>query len=138
MLRNLLSNARKYSPLGGDVRLDLCRQRDAAGEWAVLAIEDRGFGIPESDLPAVFERFHRGANVRGRIGGSGIGLAGARQIVEEHGGSLTVESRESVGSTFTVRLPLTLAMDELGFTDGAAAHQAADADVLRFSTRSPA
>ena len=103
VLRNLLSNAVKYSPQGGAIKLRVSKEQDAAGDWAVLAISDHGLGIPNSDLDAVFERFHRGANVRGHIAGSGIGLAGAQQVVQEHGGSLTVESQEGVGSTFTVR-----------------------------------
>ena len=73
----------------------------------MLTVQDRGIGIPAADLPRVFERFERGRNAVGRIGGSGIGLAATRQIVEQHGGTIEVESREGRGSTFTVRLPLT-------------------------------
>jgi signal transduction histidine kinase len=69
-------------------------------------VQDGGLGIPASDLPRVFERFHRGANVVGRIGGTGIGLAGARSIVESHGGTISAASQEGAGSTFTIRLPL--------------------------------
>src|SRR5262249_34505447 len=68
---------------------------------------DPGIGIPETDLPHVFDRFYRGANVAGRFAGTGLGLAGARQIVEQHGGAISVESREGIGTTFTVRLPLS-------------------------------
>jgi two-component sensor histidine kinase len=106
VLRNLLSNAVKFSPDGGEISVRLGTDHAASGDWVVLTVADQGLGIPEPDLDFVFERFYRGANVRGRIAGSGIGLAGARQIVLEHGGSLTVDSRESVGSTFTVRLPV--------------------------------
>jgi signal transduction histidine kinase len=105
VLVNLLSNAIKYSPAGGEVRVSVGRQEDAAGAWAVLAVQDHGVGIPVSDLSRIFERFQRGGNVAA-IGGTGIGLAGARQIVAQHGGSIGVESHEGVGSTFTVRLPL--------------------------------
>jgi signal transduction histidine kinase len=73
----------------------------------VLTVLDQGIGIPAADLPRVFERFERARNAVGRIGGSGIGLAASKQIVEEHGGTIAVESREGQGSTFTVRLPLT-------------------------------
>ena len=76
------------------------------GEWAVLAVRDRGIGIPAADLPRIFERYHRAANAAGQFAGTGIGLAGARQIVEQHGGAIAVESAEGAGSTFTVRLPL--------------------------------
>ncbi len=73
---------------------------------AVLAVQDQGIGIPAADLPHVFERFYRARNVSGRTPGTGLGLAGARQIVEQHGGTIAVESREGAGSTVTIRLPL--------------------------------
>ena len=105
VLGNLLGNAVKYSPGGGAVRVCVGREADAEGKWGVVTVRDEGMGIPAEDLPRVFERFHRGGNV-GRIGGTGIGLFGARRIVEQHGGTVTVESEEGRGSTFTVRLPL--------------------------------
>jgi signal transduction histidine kinase len=71
---------------------------------------DRGLGIPASEMQYVFERFFRAANV-GSIGGTGIGLAGSRQIVQQHGGTLTAESREGVGSTFTLHLPIDSATE---------------------------
>jgi signal transduction histidine kinase len=107
VLDNLLSNAIKYSPNGGEVVLRVRVEEDfAAGGAAVLAVQDRGLGIPASDLPHVFERFRRAGNVVGRFGGTGIGLAGACQIVQEHGGTIEVDSEEGRGTTFTVRLPL--------------------------------
>ncbi len=102
VLGNLLSNAIKYSPAGGKIEITVRR----VGGEAVLAVRDEGIGIPATDLPKIFERFERARNVVGRIGGSGIGLAVAKQIVEQHGGSITVASKEGAGSTFTVRLPL--------------------------------
>ncbi len=69
-------------------------------------ISDTGPGIPEEERPRVFERFYRGRNVDRSIEGTGVGLSGVRQIVEQHGGTVSVESREREGSTFTVRLPL--------------------------------
>jgi signal transduction histidine kinase len=101
---NLLSNAVKYSPRGGEIVVTIARADERA---ALLTVRDPGIGIPETDLPHVFDRFYRGANVAGRFAGTGLGLAGARQIVEQHGGSIAVESREGIGSTFTVRLPLS-------------------------------
>jgi K+-sensing histidine kinase KdpD len=71
--------------------------------------QDKGIGIPSGDLSRIFERFKRGSNVSEAVPGSGIGLAGVKQIVEQHGGSIEVESREGEGSTFTVRLPLSSA-----------------------------
>ena len=102
VVTNLVSNAVKYSPDGGDITVTVAREDD----MAVIAVSDHGLGIPADDAPRVFERFHRAANVAGRIAGTGIGLASARQIVERHGGRIAVESAEGVGSTFTIRLPI--------------------------------
>src|SRR5439155_1547575 len=76
------------------------------GAWALLQVRDRGMGIPADELPRIFERFFRGRQVAGQIPGSGLGLAGVKQIVEQHGGPIDVQSAEGAGSTFTVRLPL--------------------------------
>jgi signal transduction histidine kinase len=103
---NLISNAVKYSPDGGEVILSLGREDSASGASAVLSVRDEGIGIPPEDLSRVFDRFYRGTNVVGHIAGTGIGLAGARQLVEQHGGSMAVESTPGAGSTFVVRLPL--------------------------------
>jgi signal transduction histidine kinase len=118
VVANLIGNAIKYSPGGGEIDITLCRESgalpgawkrgdDRATEWALLIVQDRGLGIPSKDLPHIFERFHRGRNVAETISGTGIGLAGAKQIVEQHGGTITAVSSEGAGSTFTVRLPLT-------------------------------
>jgi signal transduction histidine kinase/DNA-binding NarL/FixJ family response regulator len=106
VLDNLLSNALKYSLRGDTIRVALKRETDAAGEWVVLRVQDHGVGIPAAELGRIFDRFYRGSNVAREVRGAGIGLAGVRQIVEQHGGRITVESQEGVGSTFTVRLPL--------------------------------
>jgi PAS domain S-box-containing protein len=106
VLTNLLTNAVKYSPRGGAITVTITRQRAAGREWAELAVRDEGLGIPAADLPRLFERFHRAANVTKQIAGIGIGLTGSRQIVEQHGGTLTAESQEGVGSTFTMCVPL--------------------------------
>jgi signal transduction histidine kinase len=102
VIENLLLNAIKYSPNGGTITLRIGREDDTA----VLAVRDRGLGIPSEDLPHVFERFRRAANVLGRIEGTGIGLAAAAQIVEQHGGSIDLQSREGEGTVVTLRLPL--------------------------------
>lgn len=106
VLANLFSNAVRYNPEGGEILVRAAREVDESGTWAVLEVSDQGMGIPEADLPYLFERFRRGGNVAGRIAGTGIGLAGAKQIIEQHGGQIMVESREGEGSTFTVRLPI--------------------------------
>jgi len=106
VLSNLLANAIKYSPAGGIIEVQIMFEKDATGmTWAILAVRDPGIGIPASDLPHIFDRFSRGSNV-GRLVGSGIGLAASRQILEQHGGTITVTSDEGKGSTFTARLPL--------------------------------
>ena len=102
----MLSNAIKYSPNGGDVSVRIASDAAPGGLETLLTVHDQGIGIPKADLPHIFERFYRARNVTGRPG-SGIGLAGVRSIVEQHGGAITVESLEGQGSTFTVRLPLS-------------------------------
>ena len=117
VLDNLLGNAVKYSPDGGAVVVSVVRSGNAGdtSDAAILTIRDHGMGIPPADLPHLFERFHRGANVAGKFGGFGIGLADVKLIVEEHGGNITVESHVAgapgtdhagSGSTFTAWLPL--------------------------------
>jgi PAS domain S-box-containing protein len=106
ILANLLTNAIKYSPGGGAVRVSVRSADGPDGKSAVLVVKDEGVGIPRDDLPHVFERFHRGANVIGRFAGTGLGLASARELVELHGGTISVESEEGKGSTFVVHLPL--------------------------------
>ena len=107
VVNNLLSNAVKYSPRGGRVQVELTQAVEGATRWAVLRITDEGIGIGPSDRDRVFKWYSRGENaLRTTIPGTGIGLAGSRDIVEQHGGSISVESEEGKGSTFTVRLPM--------------------------------
>lgn len=112
VVANLLSNAIKYSPNGGVVKLEIDVADDARGNWAVLAVHDEGIGIPARDVPRLFERFQRAHNVAGHIGGIGIGLTSVKQIVDLHGGEIRVASTEGIGSTFTVRLPLSPRSEE--------------------------
>jgi signal transduction histidine kinase len=105
VIDNLLGNAIKYSPNGGVITVIVVGDEDDGGQWAVLSVRDPGVGIPDADLPRIFERFSRARNV-GQIGGTGIGLAVSHQIVRQHGGSISVDSTEGTGSVFTVRLPL--------------------------------
>jgi signal transduction histidine kinase len=106
VLTNLLGNAIKFSPDGGEIVVRVEQDIDDERAWAVLTVVDRGIGIPAADLPHVFERYRRGGNVTGQIAGSGIGLSAAQQIVAQHGGTITVESVEGEGTTVTVKLPL--------------------------------
>ncbi len=105
VLSNLLNNAIKYSPDNSEIVISVDAAPDNP-EWAEIRVQDHGIGIPKEDLPRLFERFRRGSNVEGQIRGTGLGLASSKQIVEQHGGSIEVESVEGEGSTFIVRLPL--------------------------------
>jgi signal transduction histidine kinase/DNA-binding NarL/FixJ family response regulator len=99
---NLLSNAFKYT-LQGEIRVSLKR----VGETAEFSVADTGTGIPEDELPRVFQRFHRVKNAVGRTHeGTGIGLALVQELVKLHGGSIRAESKPGAGSTFTVSIPL--------------------------------
>nr|WP_221381397.1 ATP-binding protein [Actinoplanes polyasparticus] len=104
VLGNLLTNAIRYTDRGGRV---VVRTRAEAGE-AVLSVEDTGVGIAAGDVPHVFERFWRADPARQRAtGGSGLGLTIAQRIVTDHGGRIEVVSRPHLGTTFTVRFPLS-------------------------------
>ena len=103
---NLLSNAIKYSPSGGEIAVALTVETNEQTVWAVVSVSDHGVGIPAADLPHVFTQFRRGSNVQGRVRGSGLGLAGVKLLVEQHGGSITAASAEGEGSTFVLRLPV--------------------------------
>ncbi len=103
LLENLLDNAMKYSPDGGDV---IVRVRADDGS-ALLSVTDSGIGIPASDLPHLFDRFHRGSNVDDRrYHGLGLGLYICRGIVEQHGGTISATSEPGSGTQFVVALPL--------------------------------
>jgi signal transduction histidine kinase len=103
VLTNLIGNALRHAPDGGRVAVS-ARQSDGR---IILAVQDDGPGIAEEDLPFVFERFWRGDKSRSRgSGGSGIGLAIVKQLVELHGGTVSVESEEGEGAVFRVSLPL--------------------------------
>jgi PAS domain S-box-containing protein len=104
-ITNLVSNAITYSPGGGHVQITVGLDGPNPAK-AVVRVDDEGVGIPEQDLPFVFERFHRGSNVAGRIPGTGIGLAGAREIIQQHGGQITAYPRDGRGTTLEVVLPL--------------------------------
>jgi signal transduction histidine kinase len=102
---NLVSNAIKFSPHGGKITVTVSEERTAASTVAVVAVADQGLGIPPEDQDAIFARFRRGSNATD-LPGSGVGLWSVRRIIEQHGGTLTVDSHLGVGSMFTLRLPL--------------------------------
>ena len=101
VLLNLLTNAIKYNRPGGKVSIALRREADDA----VLVVQDTGRGIPQEDLPHIFERFYRVPDPEGAVGGTGLGLAIAKRIVDSHLGRIEVASQPNEGSTFKVRLP---------------------------------
>jgi signal transduction histidine kinase len=101
ILTNLLANAIKYSPEGSAINLIVTRTDEAV----IFQIQDRGIGIPAGDREKLFESFYRGENV-GNIPGSGLGLTIVAKLVELQNGSIEVDSKVGLGTTFTVSLPL--------------------------------
>jgi signal transduction histidine kinase len=103
VIDNLLSNALKFTPPGGRIRV----RAEIAGGEALVEVADDGPGIGPDDQARLFERFFRTeAAVANAIQGTGLGLAIAKMMVEAHGGAIAVESAEGAGATFRVRLPL--------------------------------
>jgi len=100
VVQNVVGNAVKYSPDGTPVGVSV----DGDAEWATITVRDRGVGVPADELPRLFTRFYRASTSKG-IAGTGIGLAGSRTIVEQHGGRITLESAVGEGTTVTVSLP---------------------------------
>ncbi len=109
VLTNLISNAIKYSPNGGEVAVEVTNTADGHGQ---LQVRDQGLGIATEDQIMLFQPFARVASPYRQIGGTGLGLYIVRQIVEGHGGRITVESRLGEGSTFTILLPQQRLVDE--------------------------
>lgn len=102
VLINLLQNAIRYSPPGGVIKVSAFYSPSTV----TVSISDEGPGIPEEDLPHIWERFYRVEKSRSRaFGGTGLGLAIVKQIVEKHGGKVIVQSRQGEGSTFSFTLP---------------------------------
>ena len=102
MVMNLLDNAVKYTPAGGEIRVAL----ESSNGSARIIVADTGFGVPAEDQARIFDRFYRVDKARSRaLGGAGLGLSIARWIVEAHGGTISVESLAGRGSSFTVELP---------------------------------
>ncbi len=96
-VNNLLDNAARHSPPGGTIEVEVGH--------AGVRVRDHGPGIDAEDLPHVFDRFYRGANVRGQQG-SGLGLSIVRQVAEQHGGSVSAENAPDGGAVFTIQLPV--------------------------------
>ena len=119
ILFNLLTNAVKYSPKGGEVvlsigELETLPDDHPPGRWLQLSVRDQGMGISEEDLPRIWERFYRvdNSNTR-RIGGTGLGLAIVRSLVELHGGRIWARSVVGKGSTFTFTIPIATELSRI-------------------------
>src|SRR5262249_3888264 len=105
LLANLLTNAIRHTSDGGRIEITLTADRGQA----VLSVADSGCGIPDEDLPKIFERFYRVDKARSRSsGGSGLGLAICKSIVEAHSGTIGCSSKLEEGPTFAARLPLVV------------------------------
>jgi len=102
MIWNILHNGIKYTQPGGELKVSLLEE---AG-FALLSIQDTGIGIPEKDLPSIFDRFYRVDKARSKDeGGSGLGLSICKHIAEAHKGKIEVESKLGVGTRFKIRIP---------------------------------
>lgn len=102
VITNLISNAIKYSPEGGVVRVEVRRE----GDGVAVEVSDSGIGISDDEQANLFQPFARGDEARRSVGGTGLGLFISSQIIERHGGTIEVESEVGAGSTFTIRLPI--------------------------------
>jgi signal transduction histidine kinase len=101
MLENLVSNAIKYTPEGGRIGMTFW---PGANETIRIVLSDSGIGIPRDEIPRLFTEFFRASNVKNRIG-TGLGLTIVKEIVDQHGGQIEVESEEGFGTTFVIHLP---------------------------------
>jgi signal transduction histidine kinase len=111
VVQNVVGNAVKYSPSGAPVQVSV----DGDAQWATITVRDHGVGVPPDELSRLFTRFYRASTSKG-IAGTGIGLAGSRTIVEQHGGGITLESVVGEGTTVIVSLPRQAREDGMAFT----------------------
>jgi len=122
VLDNLISNAIKFTPEGGTVRLGAARE----GGHLRISVSDSGIGIPKADHAQMFERFFRASSARAAaVPGTGLGLAITRGIVESHGGTIDFESEEGAGTTFSIRLGLEAGTDRTPLPGAAPGHAVA-------------
>ena len=104
MLTNLVHNAIKFTPVGGTITVRAW-QDETEPDSVIVSVIDTGAGIPQDDLPRIFERFYKADRSRA-AGGTGLGLAIAKHMVQAHGGEIWAESAEGKGSTFSFTLPI--------------------------------
>ncbi|ARM31218.1 hypothetical protein B9H02_07845 [Prosthecochloris sp. HL-130-GSB] len=105
---NIVGNALKFTPSGGNVHVGLSKKNN----HVQITVRDTGLGIPEKDIDHIFEKFYRVERPEHEIEGTGLGLPIVREIIEEHDGCISVESRENEGTTFTITLPAASATKE--------------------------
>ncbi|MBN1977904.1 MAG: PAS domain S-box protein [Anaerolineae bacterium] len=106
VLTDLMTNAIQYTPRGGNIVISTAKKEKKDRMWATVTVADTGMGITEDELPHIFERFFRGERPRSmQVSGTGLGLSIVKDIVELHGGLVTVESEIEAGSAFTIWLP---------------------------------
>lgn len=122
MLTNLLANAVKYSAEGSTVTLTLTTDGEGDDRMFMLQVSDSGIGIPEIDLPHIFQPFYRGSNIN-EVSGMGLGLAIVKKVVDQHGGVVTVDTIPQQGTTFTVGLPLAVVEHPLPDHRGVVRHK---------------
>ena len=109
VLDNLVENAIRYTMEGGSVKVGIEEENTNGRAWARMTVVDTGIGIPDHELPHIFERFFRGEGPREiEATGTGLGLAIAKEVVELHGGQVNVESEVGIGSAFAVRVPMSI------------------------------
>ncbi|MDP4208213.1 MAG: response regulator [Bacteroidota bacterium] len=111
IVNNLLSNAFKFTPQGGKIKLNL--EKHPSEPLFTITVSDTGCGIPEVDLPHIFDRFYQVKNQKGENTGSGIGLHLLKEYVVLHNGAVEAESRLNHGSTFSVTIPANLQPDDV-------------------------
>jgi signal transduction histidine kinase/ligand-binding sensor domain-containing protein/DNA-binding response OmpR family regulator len=143
IMHNLLSNAFKFTPEGGKISVQLSVASDQlsvaskqlrhkqlftdhrslnTGNWLLITVRDSGIGIPQEHLPHVFDRFYQvDSSTTHEHEGTGIGLALTKELVELHGGEISVTSEEGFGTTFVVRLPFSVSSDQFSVTSGQSA-----------------
>jgi signal transduction histidine kinase len=105
-LTNVVSNALKYSPAGGDIDVTIDHDESDGQRCAIVKVADHGIGVPAADQERIFERFQRAGNVAGQLPGNGIGLSYVRDVVLQHAGAVSVHSQEGAGTTIILRLPI--------------------------------
>lgn len=100
-IRNLVNNAIKYTPVGGEVDIDVCRN----GNKIVISVSDTGMGIPKADIDKISDKFYRAKNAV-NTSGSGLGLFIVKNIIAGHGGKMDIQSNEGKGTKITISLPI--------------------------------